>query len=233
MTNKDIETHFNESCARRNEFWTSVGKVDPDVLGHVINPTFMDGPRWPSLRQSFIIVRKNTSTIIASDGLSDPFDDIDESPNGEACNGFGLEFYVETPGNLEPVIGSWQFELVWQMSQNAAHAGNIQSLLRKLKYMTTELYDVSVPKEFHGDEERTGVLVGLHSNTVPSQVELSLETVDIVNVKLLTLKELQYVIKHGKEGREQLANLLLQQDNPTYSDLSRKSVVPSKAWWKI
>jgi hypothetical protein len=94
-----------------------------------------------------------------------------------------------------------------------------------LKYLTSELYDVRVPQEFHADEGRTGVLIGLESKTVPAQVALSLETIDVVNVKLLTVKELQYVVKFGKEGRDKLAGLLMDQANPTYSDLSRKSVV--------
>ncbi|MBS1990800.1 MAG: hypothetical protein JSS83_09805 [Cyanobacteria bacterium SZAS LIN-3] len=102
-----------------------------------------------------------------------------------------------------------------------------------MKYITTELYDVSVPPEFHGEEERTGVLLGLPSNSIPGQLELPLETIDIVNIKLMTLKELEYVIKHGKAGREEVANLLLKQDNPTYSDLNRKSALPGKPWWKF
>ena len=145
MTN-DIETHFEASCARRNEFWRRVGKVEGDVIGHLVNPAFMGGPRWPALRQSFITVRKNSSTIIASDGLSDPFDDSDEKAD-KTRNGFGLEFYVETPGDLDPVIGSWQFQLLWQMSQNAAYMGDVRNVLAELKYVTTELYDVNVPNE--------------------------------------------------------------------------------------
>jgi len=224
MTNETIEKRFQESCALRSNFWAGIGKVDVDVIGHLINPTFMGGPRWPSLRQAFIVVRRGTSTIVASDGLSDPFDDpADEE--AKSYNGFGLEFYAETPGNLDPVIGSWQFDVVWQMSQNAANVGNIQPLLRQYKYLTTELYDVKAPDEFHNHDGRVGVLLGLPSKTVPSSVALSLETIDIVNVKLLTLKELQYVVQFSKEGRDKLAELLLAETSPTYSDLGRKSVV--------
>jgi len=224
MTNEAIEKHFQESCALRGGFWAGIGKVDADVIGHLINPAFMGGPRWPSMRQAFITVRMGTSTIVASDGLSDPFDEPEDT-EAESYNGFGLEFYVETSGNLDPVIGSWQFDVVWQMSQNAAQAGNMQPLLKQYKYLTTELYDVKAPKEFHNDDGRIGVLLGLQSKTVSSNVALSLETIDIVNVKLLTLKELQYVVKFGKEGRDKLAELLMAQANPTYSDLGRKSVV--------
>lgn len=224
MTKETVEKNFQESCALRDAFWAGIGKVDPDVMGHLVNPTFMGGPRWPSLRQAFVTVRTGASTLIASDGLSDPFDDPADEET-KSYNGYGLEFYVETPGNLDPVISSWQFDVVWQMSQNAANTGNMQALLKQYRYLTTELYDVNVPKEFHNDDGRVGVLLGLSSKTVPSSVTLSLETIDIINVKLLTLKELEYVVKCGKEGRDELAALLMAGSNPTYSDLSRLSVV--------
>jgi len=84
---------------------------------------------------------------------------------------------------------------------------------------------VGVPEEFHNEDGRIGVLLGLRSKNVPSVVALSLETIDIVNVKLLTLKELDYVVKFGKEGRDKLAGSMMAEANPTYSDLDRKSVI--------
>jgi len=189
VTEDEIEKHFQQSCQLRDEFWESVGAVDADVIGHLINPAFMGGPRCPSMRQAFITVRRGQSTIVASDGLSDPFGAVDETPASDCGNGFGLEFYVETPGNLGSVKESWQFDLVYEMSQNAAYSGDFRPLLQKLKYLTSELYDVRVPQEFHADEGRTGVLIGLESKTVPAQVALSLETVFVVNVKLLTVRE--------------------------------------------
>ena len=60
----------------RQACWSIVGQVDSDVLSHIINPTFMGGPRWPALRQAFAVIRRpETQTVVlASDGLSDPFD---------------------------------------------------------------------------------------------------------------------------------------------------------------
>jgi len=225
MTKEEIENHFHQSCLLRDSFWETVGVADPDVIGHLINPAFMGGPRWPSLRQAFITVRRPGTTIIASDGLSDPFDDPDSSKDADSFNGFGLEFYVESPDNIVDVQGSWQFDMVYQISQNAAAAGNLQSLLKAHAYLTMELYDVRVPETFKAEEGRTGIFIGLTSNDVPDQVTLSLETVDIVNVKLLTLAELEYVAETGKEGRANLAQLFRKQGEPTYSDLKRKSVV--------
>jgi hypothetical protein len=176
------------------------------------------------LRQAWVTVRTPQTTIIASDGLSDPFDDLSEGEDGTAYNGFGLELYVRTPGDLA-VNGSWQFDLVYAAAQLAADQGNFWAALQKLRYMTAELYHVGVPKEFQNAEGCAGALLGLPSDTIPAETTLSLETITIVNVKLLTLRELEYAIQTGKEGREKLAELIIKQGNPTYSDLNRKSVI--------
>jgi len=61
------------ACAARDAFYASLGSMDSDVLTPLINPAFSGGPRWPSLRQAWRVIRKPDSIIIASDGLSDPF----------------------------------------------------------------------------------------------------------------------------------------------------------------
>lgn len=221
---QQIEKHFQQSCDLRDAFWDKVGTPDPDVLTHLINPAFMGGPCWPSLRQAFKTVRRDSSTVIVSDGLSDPFDDP-KNEEEESYNGFGLELYVETPGNLDPVMGSWQFDLIYQISQFAAQVGNLQPMLRQMKFLTSELYNVEVPPEWKNEEERVGIMIGVPSDSIPGSVELSLEKIDIVNVKLLTIRELEYILEKGEAGRNEVAELFKQEKNPTHSSLDRKSVV--------
>jgi len=199
--------------------------LDADVLAPVINPALRGGARWPSWRQAWVTVRTPQTTIIASDGLSDPFDDLSEGEDGKAYNGFGLELYVRAPGDLAAVNESWEFDLLYQAAQLAADQGNFWAVLKKLRYMTAELYHVGVPREFQNPEGCAGALLGLPSDTIPAETALSLETISIVNVKLLTLRELEYAVQTGKGGREKLADLIINQGNPTYSDLNRKSVI--------
>ena len=66
------------ACAARDAFYASLGAMDADVLAPLVNPAFMGGPRWPSLRQAWRVIRRADSIIIASDGLSDPFEDDDD-----------------------------------------------------------------------------------------------------------------------------------------------------------
>lgn len=219
------EEHFENSCKLRNEYWEAIGKLDPDVIAHLINPAFMGGPAWPSLRQAFATIRQPEHTIIASDGLSDPYDDMEANTSNAPYNGFGLEVYVKA----EPITGqvntTWEFQLLYQAAQLIANHGNVVGLLHEMTYITTEFYDVDVPEEFVNAEGRVGAILGLPDENIPATVQLTLEPVKMVNVKLLTLAELNHVTTYGEEGRMKLAELLIQQGNATLSSLKRPSVI--------
>lgn len=219
------QQHFDLSCELRNKFWQAAGEVDSDVIAHVINPAFMGGPMWPSVRQAFITVRTPERTILASDGLSDPYDNMESVGANAAYNGFGLEVYTVAEVLAVPVQQTWQFQLVYQAAQLMADAGNVVTLLNDMTWITTEFYDVDVPAEFKNAEGRVGAILGLTDDMVPASVKLTLEDVKMVNVKLLTLAELNYVTLNGAEGRNKLAELLMKQENATLSSLSRTSVV--------
>jgi hypothetical protein len=224
----NYEEHFKESADKRTAFWESIGQLDPYVIAHTINPAFMGGPRWPSLRQAFITIETPTGTILASDGLSDPYDDYDTNPNNQPYNGLGFEMYVQSSENLKDLgelKKTWQFNLLYQVSQLAASNGNLIGMLQEFKYISTEVYDVPVPKNFITKDERTGVLLGLESKTVPSELALSIETILLVNVVLLTVPEINYIIEKGEEGRTEVAEKIQKQKNAGYSSIERKSVV--------
>lgn len=219
------QQHFDISCELRNKFWEAAGEVDSDVIAHMINPAFMGGPMWPSVRQAFITVRQPDRTILASDGLSDPYSNMESVDANAAYNGLGLEVYTAVEPVTVPVQQTWQFQLLYQAAQLMADAGNVVTLLNDMTWITTEFYDVDVPADFRNSEGRVGAILGLKDDTIPDTVTLSLEEVKIVNVKLLTLSELEYVALNGADGRIKLAGLLQQQKNATLSTLTRPSLV--------
>jgi hypothetical protein len=212
------EDHFDKSCELRNEFWQSVGKLDTDVITHLINPSFIGGPAWPSLRQAFATIRRPDVTIITSDGLSDPYEEGDND-----YNGLGMEVYVETTPIEGSVQHTWQFQLVYQAAQLMAEQGNVINLLNELTYITTEFYDVDIP--FKTERGTVGAILGLPSTRFKDEVTLSLESVKMVNIKLLTLAELNYILQNGEEGRLKVAELLIKQGDATLSTLERPSVI--------
>lgn len=219
------QEHFDKSCELRDKYWKSIGAVEPDVIAHMINPAFMGGPMWPSVRQAFLTIQRPERTILASDGLSDPYDDMETNDANAPYNGFGLEVYVSTEKLTVPVQTTWQFQLLWQAAQVIADKGSVINMLNDLTYITTEFYNVDVPAEWQNAENRVGALIGLPDPVMPGEVALSIEPVKIVNVKLLTLPELEYVLKNGQEGRTKLVELFLAEGNATQSTLDRKSVV--------
>lgn len=222
---KTYEEHFETSCKLRDEFWKSVGAVDPDVLTHLINPAFRGGPMWPSVRQAYVTVRTPERTIIASDGLSDPYDDMETNPDNASYNGFGLEVYVVADKITGSVQTTWEFQLAYEAAQIVADAGNMVTMLNDLKWLSTEFYNVDAPPEFINEEGRVGAILGLEDATIGTSVQLSIEPVKMVNVKLLTLAELDYIIANGEEGRNKVAALLMQQGNATLSSVTRASVI--------
>jgi hypothetical protein len=222
------QEHFDKSCALRDQFWNAIGTVDADVLAPLISPSLMGGPSWPSLRQAYKTIRRPDVTIIASDGLSDPYDNLDENQATavyNSLNGLGLEVYVETTPITGSVQGTWQFDLAYQAAQLMAGQGNVISLLEEMTWITSEFFNVSVPPEFLTANNTVGIILGLPNAKFNDTVQLSAEPVKMVNVKLLTLAELNYVIENGEEGRNKLAELLIAQGNATLSTLERSSVI--------
>lgn len=72
-----LEDLLEKSSRAREAVWQELGSLEPLVLSHLVSPTLSGGPKWPALRQAFRLVRRpNGNVILASDGLSDPFDDI-------------------------------------------------------------------------------------------------------------------------------------------------------------
>jgi hypothetical protein len=98
----------------------------------------MGGPRWPGMRQAYRVARSGRAALIASDGLSDPYD----PGTGPAdANGLGLELYVVSDdrvaraGVADPATrygGTWLHDLVFQASQPAARSGQLAALLDEL-----------------------------------------------------------------------------------------------------
>lgn len=220
-----LEDVFQQTCAARDAFWKEWGDVDPYVLAPLVNPAFMRGPRWPHLRQALATVRRGSLTLLASDGLSDPFDDEDPPTQ----QGYGVEFFALTKDEIPArATGSWLCGMLWQICLNAADSGQFRSLIDKYGVIVTELYDVPVPDGWKNAEGRVGVLLGLTESGpsgVPSELALPAGDIRVVNVKLLTLAELNFAAERRAEGRAELARRFQSAPGAQRSSLSRPSVV--------
>jgi hypothetical protein len=188
--------------------WSGWGELEPHVLGHLINPTFMGGPRWPAMRQAFRIARQGDLTLVASDGLSDPFDEEGAPP----VNGFELEVYAMTREPIGDVAASWLFSLVWNAAQLCADNGQVAGMLDEMTLISTELTLRMPPQaqaRYANEHGRVGVLIG-QTTQLPARVQGPLSPIRLVNLQLLTRDELAEVVKRGPQGREAAAERFAQ-----------------------
>lgn len=207
----NYEEHFKISSEKRTSLWKQIGHLFKDVVGAMINPTFMGGPRWPSFRQAHIGVQLENGTIIASDGLSDPYDDYDNTPENQSYNGVGIEVYSITENkyaSIHEIIDSWEFKVVRQVSNLAASNPNISYTLNEYKYISSAINGAGLPDAFVNEQGEAGILLGLENNIVPDDLQLSIEKISLVNVTLLTDKELKFILENGANGRNEIAQKL-------------------------
>ncbi|UFH49515.1 suppressor of fused domain protein [Pseudomonas sp. KNUC1026] len=219
--------------------WQSVGTVEPDVLAYLMSPSFSGGPHWPSTRQAYRVVRRGDSIILATEGLSDPFDD--EEGQG---NGFEMELFLETadipeqargtPGEVDPLKYSWAFELIEHVAGTVADAGGIVGQVEQYGALSLELPGVSqsrhmgeqIPPMFVSEDDSVGVLLGGPAPDFATRLDgMPLSPVTLIPVVLITAAELDYVRAGGRAAREDLVQRLQSAGVGHRSNLLRASVV--------
>lgn len=227
------------ACLDRH--WQAVGSCEADVLGFAISPSFMGGPHWPSTRQAYRIVRRNERIILATEGLSDPFEGVQGDDLG---NGFEMELFIETPdipthaqgavGDVAPFVDSWTFELLRCVAGTVADAGGYRSRLERYGVLSLELPGVSqsraiseqLPAHFVSADDCAGVLIGGPAADFPTRLDdMPLSPVTLVPVVLITASELDYVRNGGAQAREDLAARLNAAGLGHVSHLQRASVI--------
>ena len=233
MSPPNLEGHasgtiLQQGYEARDNIWKKVGRLDDYVLAHLMNPALQGMPEWPDLRQSYKVVHLgNGHTIIATDGLSDPFmkDHQFYKPN---VNGFGLELYIEItePFDEGKAGYTWWYNLLYQEALQVAYSGDLLTKLNEYDgVLSTELYDVhELPDKFK-NEGRAPILLGAPSNIVPNEIKGPLSSIRFVSIELLTLDELEYVLDKGEDGRSDIARELVKRYGTAISALDRQSVV--------
>ncbi|MCW4463032.1 suppressor of fused domain protein [Sphingomonas sp. BT-65] len=230
------------SQARRDAFWSEVGMVERDVLGHLISPGLLGGPAWPTTRQAYRVVRRSGGAIlIATDGMSDPFDGAEEVP---PVNGFECELFIEvtdlpiehagTPGEIEPVKHSWAFELLTHVAGMIAKAGGAKQQFDHYGVLSMELPGVSrsdaiaavLPPRFVTADDALGILIGGPAPDFPDRIaDMPLSPVRLLPIVILTAAELAEIRAGDEDTREALAGQLGRTMSGHRCDFVRASIV--------
>lgn len=216
------------ACAARDAFYASLGAIDGDVLAPLVNPAFMGGPRWPSLRQAWRVIRRPDSIVIASDGLSDPFEDDDDVfvPRGHL-----LEVCIEAPlaafdgGAIQQ---SWLFDVIYQVSQNVADHGSIDLLVQRHGSVSMVLDVQDAPAGLEDDKEQVGVLLAQGAPGMPPSFDMPYGEVLLLTITVLQPAELAFISEAQDKAQSRRALLAALAASPTgqHSLASRAAVIP-------
>ncbi|WP_409026371.1 hypothetical protein OX462_14485 [Janthinobacterium sp. SUN098] len=216
------------ACAARDAFYATLGTVDTDVLAPLVNPAFMGGPRWPSLRQAWRVIRRADTIIIASDGLSDPFEDDDDVfvPRGHL-----LEVCIEAPLSAfdgKDVAYSWLFDLIYQVSQNVADHGSIDLLVQRHGSVSMVLDVRDAPAGLEDEDEQVGVLLAQGASSIAPSFDTPYGEVMLLAVTALQPAELAFISEAADKARSRrdLAAALAASPTGHWSVAQRPAVIP-------
>lgn len=223
------------SQRQRDAYWESIGSVEPDVIAFLISPQLTGGVAWPTTRQSYKIIRRGSSTIIASDGMSDPFHDTTGMGNG-----FGMEMFIETSdipeifagksGNVADLASSWAYIVLRHVCDQVADAGGITAMLEKYGIMSMELPGVSerpellaqLPAKYISADDGLGILIGGPApDFATSLPDMPLSPVTMVPIVLVTADELKLLGEGGAAARKAVAEQLVASGTGHISSLKR------------
>ena len=239
---------YEATCSAREKLYSSIGEVEPDVIAHIINPAFMGGPAWPALRQAFSVIHREGSTLVISNGLADPFDDVEEKNSG-----FEIEVFAETKEPIEgSILESDLFKLVYATAQQAAHSGQMAEFVQQYGVITMELYaDDCGLHQYQNENGMVGIMIGIEHPDISKSVEFPGGKVILASVQVLTPAELDYVVEHRAEGRNQMHQKFKEAGIFHYLARNRSSLIDveqtnhevaepkpeisgvSKPWWKF
>ncbi|MDH5324250.1 MAG: hypothetical protein OEZ68_20545 [Gammaproteobacteria bacterium] len=238
------ESLYEVTCDARDRLYSSIGEVEPEVITHIINPAFLGGPAWPAMRQAFSVIHRGSNTIVVSNGLADPFDNVDEENSG-----FGIEIYAETKEPIEVDISKSDiFKLVFATAQQAAHSGQMANLLNQYKIITMELYAEDCGLyEYQTENGMVGIMIGIEHPDLPGKVDFPGGEVILATVQILTPSELDYVAQARAKGRNRLHASFKSSGIYHYVTPGRDSLIDGndsqsgmakqpnqkKPWWKL
>lgn len=168
----------------RAQTWRTVGALDRTIVVSTEDPGTRGGARWPTENRAFLRIDRSASVVIATDGLSDPFDRM-----ADPGTGLGLELCLETSAlrgvRTAELWNHWHFRLLYEAARRAAEQG----VRCRAGLDTARLWGAQAPVAWTDEQGAVGVVLGLRSTELPERLELATGEADLVSVTPLRPQE--------------------------------------------
>ncbi|WP_230672180.1 hypothetical protein [Rathayibacter sp. Leaf248] len=168
----------------RAEVWRGIGELDRTVVVSTEDPGTRGGARWPTDHRAFLRVERGSSVVLATDGLSDPFDRLSRPGTG-----LGLELCLESSAlrgvPAADLWNHWQFRLLYEAARRAA----LQGVCCRTGVDVARLDGAAAPPAWADADGAVGVLLGLRSPRLPDRMELATGDVELVTLTPLWPEE--------------------------------------------
>ncbi|MET3722157.1 suppressor of fused domain protein [Sphingomonas trueperi] len=221
-----IASVAERSAEARGRFWSALGPASDRILSSA--PA---GSLWPGGHEAYRLIHRGNAILLATDGLSDPFDE------SATANGFEIELFVEGPGEGAPaqVAGDgWMLEVLRRVAAIVAEEQGILRPLERHGPIPLELTNVSssaaiaarLPAHFLTADDVLGVMIGGPEPDFDTRIEdMPLSPVRAVPVVLLTAAELGEIRAGDSDTRDAVIARLKATGVGHCSDLQRESIV--------
>jgi hypothetical protein len=212
---RKLRERYKQTDTAREAFWRTLGRLDEELLIPIVA-----GGSWPARRQAWRLVhRPGGSSLLVTDGLSDFYVDREEPSVG-----FGLELALETDEPLGRVDQSWQQRLLERVGDEVAAHERVRERL-KVGMMSMEVSGKDMPPELVTAEGRVAVLLGIEAGTLPRSFDMPAGAVRLVTLQVLLPGELEYLLKQGKRGQEELVRRFMASGQQHRVSARRRPVV--------
>ena len=216
----DPETYEDRMIASqlaRATAFSQIGELDPHVLGAHVE----SGPHyWPTQRV-YQVIGGDGFYAIASNGLSDPWEDADLA-------GLGVEFVLEV--DSADAQAPWVFSTITNFAEKSILPTNTFSRdFDELGTLSWEIQGHGFPNEWRTVTGRVGVLLNVRSAELPEDYNNGEGTVRVVPITVLHPAELAAIVVGGEAGvsaRNRIAAELAELPRGHASRFDRE-VVPS------
>ncbi|PCJ82805.1 MAG: hypothetical protein COA52_19975 [Hyphomicrobiales bacterium] len=217
-----FDSALTESIRARWLFWSETGDLAPDLIMPQVNPIYKNVPAWPSDRLAFLTIERDVSTIITTDGLSDPFES-----GSQGSQGYGIELFMDLAERpLSEQSRTIAVETLMTAAYNTVARGGLDDLLEEHGVFSMEFPESDLPATHLTADGSAGVLLGGPLAEFSADPILGpLGDIELISITLLTGRETELIRRNGAGARAEIAQNLLEAGIGHRSVVGRPSII--------